>query len=183
LWVKWQTARASDHQRFALLFFPCFPANDSAYLFALARQGGAWRVADHIEMDCHYDDSVSFETVWIRDPSRDEILVHHDCAGRGTGYLEQHFSVFSLSGGKLATELVTDEVFHDFQYDKPPHELDRKSVFTVIPVRDSRSRAIEETRSRTFDGKLTVQRRIFHWDAAKGKYVSSPFKPVEASPN
>lgn len=81
------------------------------------------------------------------------------------------------------TELVTDEVFHDFQYDKPPHELDRKSVFTVIPVRDSRSRAIEETRSRTFDGKLTVQRRTFRWNAATQKYSPSPFTPVEASQN
>lgn len=98
LWVKWQTARVSEHQFFALLFFPCFPLTDSAYLYALARQQEAWHVTDHIELDCHYDETVSFETAWIRDPNRDEIMVHHDCAGRGTGYLEQHFSVFSITG-------------------------------------------------------------------------------------
>jgi hypothetical protein len=182
--VKWKTARASAHQRFALLFIPCFSATDSAYLYALAWQEGAWRVTDHIEMDCHYDDNVSFETAWIRDPNRDEIMVHHGCAGRGTGYLEQHFSVFSLSGGRLTTELVTDDVLHSYPTAvERPRDLDQNSTFTVIPVVGSRSRAIEETRSSVLNDRLAVQRRIFRWNAAKQKYVPSAFKSVEAWQN
>jgi len=61
--------------------------------------------------------------------------------------------------------------------------MDQSSTFTLIPIRNSRSRAIEETRSSTLNGKLTVQRRTFRWNATRGKYVPSAFTIVEASPN
>lgn len=184
LWAKWRMGRAGTQKRFGILFLPCHLSNDAADLYALARQGGAWHVTDHIEMDCHYDESVSFQTVWIRDPNRDEVLVHHACVGRGTGYLEQQFSVFSLVDAKLKEELATDEVLHSYPTAvERPRDLDQNSTFTVVPVAGSRSRAVEETRSSVLNGKLTVQRRIFRWNAANGKYVPSAFTPVEASPN
>ena len=184
LWEKWKTGRAGAHERYAILFLPCHLTHDTADLYALSRQENAWHVSDQIELDCHYDDSVSFQTISIRDPSRDEVLVHHACAGRGTGYLEQHFSVFSVVNGKLMEELATDEVLHSYPTAvERPRDLDQNSTFTVIPVVGLRSRAIEETRSSELNGRLTVQRRIFRWNAAKGKYVPSAFTPVEASPN
>jgi hypothetical protein len=183
-YLKWQTARSGLGQRFGLLFLPCHLNWDTAYLYALLHKQGAWHVTDHIEMDCHYDESVSFDASWIRDPDHDEVLVHHDCVSHGTGYLEQHFSVFTLSAGKLKDELESTEVLHSYPIavDRP-RDLDQNSTFTVVPIRGSRSRAIEETRSSTFNGKLTVQRRTFHWNPAKGKYVPSAFTPVEVSPN
>lgn len=182
--VTWKTARIGAKERSGLLFLPCHAGWDSAYLFALARQDKSWLVTDHLEMDCHYDDSVSFEVARIRDPDHDEVLVDHACAGHGTGYLEQHFSVFTLSGGKLKNELETTEVLHSYPtaVDRP-RDLDQNSTFTVVPIRGSQSRAIEETRSSVLNGMLTVQRRIFRWNAVKGRYVPSIFTIVEASPN
>jgi hypothetical protein len=181
---KWQTARSGPGQRFGLLFLPCHANWDTAYLYALLRRQGAWHVTDHIEVDCHYDDSVSFEIVQIRDPDHDEVLVHHACAGHGTGYLEQLFSVFTLSAGKLKDELETTEVLHSYPtaVDRP-RDLDQNSTFTVVPIRGSQIRAIEETRSNVLNGKLTVQRRIFRWNAAREKYTPSTFVSVAASPN
>lgn len=59
LYPRWQTAASYAGQRFGLLFLPCHSYSDTAYLYALLRQNKAWRVTDHIEMDCHYDDNVS----------------------------------------------------------------------------------------------------------------------------
>jgi hypothetical protein len=182
--VKWQMVRAGKGQQLALIFLPCHAGWDLAYLYTLTRRDESWRVADHVEADCHYDDNVSFEIVWIRDPNRDEVLLHHACEGRGTGYLEQHFLVFAISDGKLKEELETKEVFHSYPTAvERRRDLDQSSTFTLIPIRNSRLRAIEETRSSALNGKLTVQRRIFRWDAARGKYVPSAFANVEASPN
>jgi hypothetical protein len=184
LWAKWQTGRAGAHERFAILFLPCHLPDDAADLYTLSRQDSAWHVTDHFEAGCRYDESVSFGIAWIRDPNRDEVLVHHDCVGSGTGLLEQQFSVFSVADGKLKGELATDEVFHSYpRAVERPRDLDQNSAFTVIPVVGSRSRAIEETRSSVLNGRLTVQRRTFRWNAAKGKYVPSAFTPVEVSPN
>lgn len=181
VFVKWQAVREDPRQRTALMFLPCHVGWDSAYLYALSRDEKAWHTTDHAEMDCHYDDAVSFEVNWIRNPGRDEILVHHACVGHGTGYLEQQFSVFSLEDGKLKEELATDEVFHSYPTAvERPRNLDQNSTFTVIPVVGSHTRAIEETRSSVLNGRLTVQRRIFRWNVTKGKYAPSAFTPVEA---
>jgi hypothetical protein len=183
IYVRWQTPRANTHERYGLLFLPCHVAWDFAYIFTLTRQETGWHVSDSAWLDCHYDQSVSYETMRIRDPNRDEILVHHACAGHAASYLEQDLSVFAVSEGKLKEELEVEEVEHSSRIGGPPHVLDQNSTFTLVPVRNSRSRAIEETRSSTLNGKLTVQRRIFRWNAARGKYVPSAFTTVEASPN
>jgi hypothetical protein len=181
--LRWQTARAGAKERFALLFFPCHAGWDSAYLYTLSRQEGSWRATDYIELDCHYDDNVSFEIAWIRDPNRDEVLVHHACAGHGTGLLLQDFQVYIPFHGKLKPELDTLEVLKSSPIRPVRHDLVQRSTFAVIPVRTSRSRDIEETRSSLLNDRLTVQRRIFRWNPAKGKYIPSAFTAVEAPPN
>jgi hypothetical protein len=181
--LRWRTVKAGAKERFALLFFPCHAGWDSAYLYMLSRQEGSWRATDYIEMDCHYDDNVSFEIVPIRDPNRDEVLVHHACVGHGTGILFQDFQVYIPSHDKLVTELDTQEVQKAFPVGPVRHDLVQRSTFAVIPVRNSRSRDIEEMRSSDLNGRLTVQRRTFRWDAAKRKYLPSAFTAVEAPPN
>jgi len=184
MFVKWQAIREVEGQRTALMFLPCHAGWDSAYLYVLSREKGTWLTTDHAEMDCHYDNDVSLEVNWIRDPGRDEILIHHACAGHGTGYLEQNLSVFTVSAEKLKSELETTEVLHSYPsaVDRP-RDLDQNSTFTIIPMVGSGSRAIEETRSAVLNGKLSVRRRIFRWDPNKGKYVPSAFTLVEAAPN
>lgn len=182
LFPKWAFARTGLKSRVGVLFLPCNWA-DSAYLYLVPYNAGAWRITDQQELDCHYDNSASVEVVQVRDPNRDEILIHHACNGHGTGYLEQSFTVFLPTQGKLKAELETDEILHSFPTAvKVRHDLDQKSTFMVIPVSNSDSRAIEETRSSTLNDHLTVQRRIFLWDQTKGRYRPSPFAPVEAAP-
>jgi len=183
VWARWQTVRAGPRQRFGILFLPCHSGGDTAYLYALARQEKVWHVTDQIQLDCHYDDNVSFEITWIRDPNRDEVLVHHACAGHGGGYLEQDFSVFAVSDGNLKEELSTEDVLRVAPPGAPSHDYDRTSTFALIPIHNSHLRAIEQTRSGLSTGKWIVQRRIFRWNPAKGKYVPSAFTRVEAPPN
>ena len=126
----------------------------------------SWQVTDHLELDCHYDDSVSFEIAAIHDPQKDEILIHHACVGRGTGYLVQVFSVYSVDGSKFRQELQTDELRNEFPPPGLGPELERHSSFTIIPVAGSGSRVIEESRSQLVNRKFTVQRRQFSWNRA-----------------
>jgi hypothetical protein len=179
LMADWAFPRTEVASRVGILFLPC-SWTDSAYLYILQNTSGAWRITDQSQFDCHYDAAVSMELVPVRDPNRDEIIIHRACGGRGTGYLEQSFSVLLPLRGKLKVELETDEVLRSFPVEKVKHDLDQKSTFTIIPIGNSESRAIEETRSKLLNDKLTVQRRIFRWDRTAGRYRPSGFTPVEA---
>lgn len=183
LWVRWQTARAGAQMRLGILFLPCHLPDDGADLFALARQGGAWHVTDHAEFDCHYDDSVSIDIQQIRFADRDEVLVHHACEGRGTGFLQQDFQLYLPFQGKLRLELDAQEVLNSFPPPDMGRDLKQRSTFTVIPIRDSSSRAIEEIRSSISGDRLTVQERIYRWDEKKWKYIPSKFTVIEAPPS
>jgi hypothetical protein len=176
--IQW---RFLDHERhrIALLFLPC-SATDSANLLLLIKEDSGWKINDQFGIDCHYDSSAGFEIGRIRDSKIDEIVVHHACFERGTGYLEQHFLVLFPSGGKLKLELDTREVVNDDQ-PQERRKLDQQSIFTVIPVGNSRTEAIEETRSSVLNGRLTVKRRIFRWDSTEGKYRPSAFTKVVAA--
>jgi hypothetical protein len=180
LYPKWTFPRTGVKSRFGILFLPCNWA-ETAYLYALQSTEGAWRVTDKMQLDCHYDDSVSIQIGSIRDPNRDEIMVHHVCGGHGAGYLEQSLSVLLPVQGKLVVELETDEVLRTSPVGGPRHDLVQGSTFAVIPVDSSRSCAIEQTRSSTLNGRLTVQRRIFRWDPVKGRYRPAKFTSVEAA--
>lgn len=182
LYAKWKSLHLGAKLRTAALFLPCSQPFDRAYLYLLQWSGAAWHATDHDELDCHYDESVSMEVVEIRDPSRDEVMIHHACGGHGTGYLEQDFSVLLPVQGKFKEELETEEILRSSPAGKERRDLDRKSTFTIIPLSHRRSRAIEQTRSSILNGRLIVQRRVFRWDPAKGRYRPSAFTPVEAAP-
>jgi hypothetical protein len=137
-------------------------------------------------MDCHYDMSVSFEVSPIRNPALDEVLVHHVGEGHGAGYSQQDFEVFNIADGKLKPVLDAEEVIVAMQYvdtNTPMNEINQRSLFILVPIGKSRSRVIEETQSYQFNKKLTVKRRLFRWNTAKGHYVPSKFVTVVAAPN
>jgi len=52
----------------------------------------------------------------------------------------------------------------------------QRSFFVVVPSPEGR--AIEETRSTTLNGKLTIERRYFRWLASKGAYRASRFRQL-----
>lgn len=173
--LEWQPL-AGQRTPTAALFIPC--AGDDANLFLLQRTNGNWHVSDKTTFDCHYDESVSIELRAVRNPGVDELLVHHACDGHGAGYVEQHLRVFAISHGKLKQELDTEEVVKSY----PPGEpwSIQTSVFTVVPISHNRTRTIEETRSTTTQGTLSVSRRTFRWDSASSRYIPSNFYRVVA---
>jgi hypothetical protein len=179
--MVWKSVNSGAEAGVAVMFLPC-DGLSAANLFALKKDKSGWKATDRVGLDCHYDDSVSMDVTQVRSESRNEILIHHVCEERGTGFVQQNLKGFSLIQGKLKLVLDTPEVLDDVQFGKKPHELKERSTFAIIPVIGSRSRVIEQTRSQTLNGRLIVQRRIFRWDAAKGCYRPSPFSPVEAAP-
>jgi hypothetical protein len=181
VYPRFKSFRTGTNRRAAVLFLPCIPFLQTAYLYLLAPDDHAWKVSDKLELDCHYDDNVSFEIDSIIDPQRDEIEIHHACGGHGTGYLEQNFSVYSVAVKKFKLEMETDEVLHEHPAGGSPLELDQSSTFTTIPITGSRLRVIEETRRQIRNGKLTVHRRLFRWNPAHARYEPSPFALIEAA--
>jgi len=177
LHAQWKSLHTQSRVSSAAMFLPC-DGLEGASLYALKKGNDGWHVTDRISFDCHYDDSVSMEIAVIHDPNRDEVLIHHSCHEHGTGFVQQNYNVFSLTQGKLKLGLDTVEVLDDHQPPERIHDIARRSTFTIIPIIHSRSRAIEETRSSTLNGQLTVQRRVFRWDPAKGRYSPSPFSEV-----
>jgi hypothetical protein len=90
--------------------------------------------------------------------------------------LQQDFQVFTIAGGKLDMVLDAEEVIV-----ASPHggrELVQRSQFVAVPTKRSHPYDIEETRSATLNGKLTVQRRLYRWAASRGRYIPSSFVGV-----
>jgi hypothetical protein len=108
-------------------------------------------------------------------------MIHHACDGHGTGFLQQNFIVVTVAGDKFKTELESEEVLNVSRVGDPKYELNQHSTFTVIPIRQSNSHVLEETRNKTLNGKLTVQRRTFRWNATSGHYLPSKFVDVEVN--
>jgi hypothetical protein len=182
--LRWNPLHTVTGQKAAILFLPC--VRDNAYLYLMEQENTIWRVTDFEKPDCHYDMSVSVEIAPIRNPALDEVLVHHVCEGHGTGYSQQDFEIYSVAHGRLKQVLDAEEVILASQYvdpDTPMNAIDQKSFFVLVPIENSRSRVIEETQSYQFNKKLTVKRRQFRWNAAKGRYMPSKFVPVVAAPD
>jgi hypothetical protein len=181
--VEWKPIRAGARQKNAILFLPC--VLDDAYLYLLVWENNSWRVTDRAVMDCHYDMSVSVDIAQIRNPAIDEVLMHHVGEGHGAGLSIQDFEVYSIAKGKLKLVLDAEEVVIALEYgdSKFAREHTDRSLFVLIPVKNSSSRIIEETQSDQINKKLTVKRRQFLWNAAKGRYLPSKFVPVLAASN
>jgi hypothetical protein len=183
-YVEVKPFRTETRQGSVVLFLPC--VLDDAYLYALVREANSWRVTDWERFDCHYDMSVSVEIAPIRNPAFDEVLMHHVGEGHAGSYSQQDFEVYTIAKGKLKRVLDAEEVIVAAQYVGPNvamNEITQRSFFVLVPIENSRSRVIEETQSYQINNKLTVKRRQFRWNAAKGRYLPSKFIHVEAAPN
>jgi hypothetical protein len=184
VYAKWLPLRTGQGQKNAILFLPC--VRDNAYVYLMKQDNTIWRVADLEKPDCHYDMSVSVEIAPIRNPVIDEIMVHHIGEGHGGGYSQQDFEIYNIAHRKLKQVLDAEEVIVAAQYvapNTPIKGINQKSSFVLIPIGNSRSRVIEETQSYQFNKKLTVKRRLFRWNATKGRYLPTKFVPVVAAPD
>jgi len=136
-----------------------------------------WQVRDRVGFDCHYDDSVSVETTPLQNPNVDDVLVHHECEERGTGYVEQHFKVFAVSSGKFKIILDTKEVVKESGWPKK-NEFRLRSKFAVLSSEQSASRILEETQCVNDNGKISVQQRRFNWNESAFLLVPTDFVKV-----
>jgi hypothetical protein len=184
VYARWLPLRTGQGQINAILFLPC--VRDNAYLYLMDQENMIWRVKDFEKPDCHYDMSVSVEIASIRNPAIDEVMVHHVGEGHVGSYSQQDFEIYNIVRGKLKQVLDAEEVILAAQYVGPNiimNEIHQNSFFVLVPIGKSLSRVIEETQSYKFNKNLTVKRRQFRWNAAKGRYVPSKFVPVVAAPN
>lgn len=172
--LDWQPVRTKSRDENAILFLPCI--RDSAHLYLMKGDGATWSVSDQLEIDCHYDNSVSVEVSPVRNASVDDLLIHHAARAHGTGYAEQHFMVVSVDDGKFKVVLDTEEFVAVYRTPEGSFDRVQRSTFTLIPVSRSHSREIEETRSTVLNGKLTVKRRFFRWNGTQ--FSSSEFLRV-----
>jgi hypothetical protein len=176
---SWQPIRTESHGEVALLFLPC-GGESTASLYLLEKNDRGWHVADSVGFDCHYDDSVSVEMVPIRSAEFDDVLVHHECEGRGTGFLRQDFNVFAIRSDKFKLVLDAEEILKESDWPER-HEVLQRSSFEQIPATQLASGAVEETRCTTVDGKLTIRKRHFRWSPSKFRFLASGFVNIEAS--
>ncbi len=175
--LDWQPVRTNSRQQNAILFLPC--SHDSAHLYLMMGEGTNWSVSDRLEIDCHYDNSVSVEVSPVRSASFDDLLIHHAGQAYGTGYSEQHFKVVAVDAGKFKVLRDTEEVVTVNRTPEGSFDRVQRSTFTLIPAATSLSFEIKETRSIVLNGKLTVHRRLFRWD--RDRFVSSKFLRLTGS--
>ena len=172
--IQWRPIRTESQQTSAIMFLPCTALGAHLYLMVHKMD---WRVSDTVDLECYYDDSVSFELASIRKAKIDEVLIHHASEGHGTGFSQQNFKVFRITDGKLKTVLDTEEVVLAAPYDGP--ERHEHSVFVVVPDQSTKSPGqIEQTRSVLVGDTLSVQRRYFYWKPPAGRYTPSRFIAV-----
>jgi hypothetical protein len=178
LQIGWLPLRVEQGTKYAALFLPCGDDSDSAYLYLMKGIDEKWHAIDRGAFDCHYDDSVSVATASLRKQNLDEVLVHHAGSGHGTGLSEQHFQVFSVRDGKFKQLLDTEEVVVASGYPQGSREFTQHSIFVLIPQDSSGPQTLEETRSTTLNGKLTVKRRRFRWSPERNRLVPTEFADV-----
>jgi hypothetical protein len=173
--VVWQPVRSDSERELALLFHPC-GALSTASLHLLTRANGRWHVVQSVGFDCHYDDSVSFQLSSLRSPKIDDVVVHHECEGHGTGFVQQNLNVFAIKSGRLQLVLSVEEVIDANGTDN--HELLQRSSFAAIESHESGIPTLQETQCEKLNGKLAVRKRRFRWSETKFRFLRSPFVSV-----
>jgi hypothetical protein len=169
--LQWLSLQTESNKQLAVLFIPC--SGDLAFAYLMRHVGNEWRAVDHDSFDCHYDDSVSLEVATLANKHAQDVLVHHACVSHGTGFVQQDFQVLTVRDGKFKSVLDTEEIVNSANDDLDEYQ---QSSFVILPSPEGR--AIEETRSTTLNGKLTVERRYFRWLPSKDAYRASRFERV-----
>jgi hypothetical protein len=133
-----------------------------------------WHAVDHQDINC-WDGPASLETMPLRRPDEDDLVLHHVNENHGSGEASDQTQIFSILGGKLVQTLATQD--YRFENSMAIRDgLEQRSTFLRFP--DS---SLEETRTTTLNDKLKkVERRSWRWSEQKRTFVSTPFLPVVA---
>jgi hypothetical protein len=106
-----------------------------------------------------------------------DLILHHDCKSRGTGYVEQHTRVLRIVGNRFKQVLDQVDVIHGF-----PEMPAYKGVFEESTFLQTSPNTLEQTRGVTsYDqddqprmSSIAITRRSFHWDGQR--FVASPWQ-------
>lgn len=157
-----------------VLALPC-SSTLGAPILLLERSDNHWHLRNQEGMDCHYDNSANVQLVSLTSSKQYDLLLHHDCQGRGTGYIEQHTRVLQIVGTRFKQVLDQEDVVHAF----PPGGTGTFEESTFLPTSLN---TLEQTREvTTYDendqpilSKIVITRRTFHWDGRR--FVASPWQ-------
>jgi len=170
----WFELRPINGAKARLLFLPCALSQSGAILLTL--NGKKWKIQDTVGFDCHYDDKVSLQMLYLTSRKQFDLIVRHDCESHGTGYLEQHSRVFRIKSAKIQKILDETDLLNDYN---PP--VAERQTSTFIPTATGVLEETRETVKFTADDEpipssLRVERRTFRWCAGLKKFQSSPFR-------
>ena len=171
---QWFYLNARPGTSLNVLALPC-TSMLGAPILLLERSDDHWHLRDQEGMDCHYDNSANVQLVSLTSSKQYDLLLHHDCKGRGTGYIEQHTRVLQIAGARFKQVLDREDVVHAY----PPGATGTFEESTFLPTSLN---TLEQTReATTFDqngqpimSKIVVTRRTFHWDGRR--FVTSPWQ-------
>jgi hypothetical protein len=126
-------------------------------------------------MDCHYDDSASVQLTSLTSSNQYDMLLHHDCKGRGTGYVEQHTRVLQIVGTRFKQVLDQEDVVHAF----PPGATGTFEESLFLPtslntLEQTREAANYDENDQPNMSKVVITRRSFRWDGRR--FVASPWQ-------
>lgn len=175
--VEWRPIKGESDRKLAILFTPC-GTFDASNLYLLESGSAGWHVTDTVGFDCHYDESLSVETASVRYPNIDDVLVHHECEERGTGYVEQHFNVFAVDSGKFRIVLNTKEVVKESRWPQK-YEFRLTSTFALLAPEESAARILQETQCVNENGEISIQKRRFSWNESAFRLVPADFVKVQ----
>jgi hypothetical protein len=158
----------------SVLALPC-TSTLGAPILLLERSDDGWHLRDQEGMDCHYDDSANVKLVSLTSSKQYDLLLHHDCKGRGTGYVEQHTRVLRIVNTRFNQVLDQEDVVHAF----PPGAIGTFEESTFLPTSLN---TLEQTReATTYDqndqpilSKLVITRRYFNWNGHR--FIASPWQ-------
>jgi hypothetical protein len=157
-----------------VLALPCSSILGAPILL-LERSDNRWHLRDQEGMDCHYDDSANVQLVSLTSSRQYDLLLHHDCQARGTGYIEQHTRVLQIVGTRFKQALDREDVVHAF----PPGATGTFEESTFLPTS---LYTLEQTREATnYDendqpilSRIVITCRSFRWDGRR--FAASPWQ-------
>jgi hypothetical protein len=94
--------------------------------------------------------------------------------------LEQHLNAFAIRDGKLKAILDTEEVITQSGW-PGVNDFKQRSRFTVASSPGSQGGNLNEIRCTNDDGKVSIEKRDFNWDASKFRLTPAPFVDVSGN--
>ena len=167
------------HTRYAVLFLPHTVQGMAAlYLLSRANPGSsAWHSTDHA-LCASFTHDVSYEIVQLNGQDTPLLALHHVNISHGSDGSEDETELYAMRDGRLVERMHTPDSVVKEQWSSrdTSQTLEQQSSFQAFP-----DGSLEETRSSLLNGQWSgVERRYWHWSAARRQFAPTPFEPVHS---